>query len=826
MDDTTNPVIEKSPEIIRALEEDDVGPTDVAREYLEAIDSRLIDLGWGFRGAKTVEFGYKDQSLLNHVRNGVFFLLRLNAVAEEVGARSLSGEELRDVLAMYVAHDLHKTRDSSGPEEEFDIPREDVETFIEETGILDFGSSVNVDDLWSCACAHHYSWNAKTGRETLPFKELKYYVRLADAFASSPTPEQAVEPRNVEAFDDVFGGGLDLGHHTLSETTGILTNLLNAAVADFLEEYGYRVLCIYQDGCVYATEDRGLPDIDADFVEDVYETFTEKVRSSHHSYTNPAELASNIDTIPHLGYYKPSAEDFFYAGPDRVIEGLVYKAIRDGENEDDLPDNTIDTIEQLEQLLDVEINKTRQVLGVARMVGAVGKHVVPRLDVDDEVIATAEVFGSSDAFVRKLSQLDELDEDIHGELTSGGKWDYSYAIAQQLLHTEFDEVKAKDLSPANFGEEISRFLLSGLSKLKGWGEIADAFVDDVRDELTAYIADILVIQGESADMDSGLTDTFDEYTSKQGRKICALTNRGTTSSSMERMKAHKSLTTLKAGFTNRKPIGSAKDDDLIISYPMQIEFSLRKTGSQRREGNRLFFHFVPDYFFTPLSWRLTRTLINRYKGENRVRMGRLAEAIFASGYGSQEYSEVLENLAYGGDGGRGMVESLMQDFEEGFGGFEFAYFKSKENDTEFEFFGVYLALAIAGFTGLRVYVSRNPVPNLRARDFDEMARIGLGLSQVSNFYGESVSLTELENTLRHASALIRLGYAHSKTKDKNNNPRDSFFPKYLRVTRNKPLPGSYLLKRLAQSSDDEAKNARYLLDEARYLDVTTGVVAE
>ncbi|MDZ7688928.1 MAG: type I-D CRISPR-associated protein Cas10d/Csc3 [Halobacteriales archaeon] len=816
-----NPVIQNAGEYIEEFEkeEEDTDEHDeIALDYLRNVDGRLIDLGWGFEGAKTVEFGNTDQSLLNHVRNGVFFLLHLNQVADNLDDRVLSPDDLRDVVAMFVAHDLHKTiyDEDYNPEEEFDIPREVVEEFAEDTDLLDFADSATIEDLWSCACAHHDTWNAKTGKETLAWKERKYYVRLADSFASSPTPEEAVSDRSVAAFDDVFYESLDLGYHSLDETTGVLTNLLNAAVADLLSDYGYEVVAIYQDGCVYVSKGDEKPEVDESFVEDVYETFTEKVRNSHRSYANAVELAENINTVYNLGYYSPSDEDFFYAGPESVVHALAHKAAADG-NVDNAPtDSMVSSIQEAGEALGVELDETRQLIGVARLVGGIKKTIIPELDVEDEIQATAEVFGVSDAFLEKLA---EIDEETHDELTAGGKFDYSYGIAQELLDREVNGVTAKKLSASDFGDAVGDLLVENLSGLDGWDSIAEAFVSDIRDELTAYISDILVVEGKSPDYDAEIDDTFDQYTSKRGGKIGWLTNRTTTGMNKSEMEAKKSLTTLQAGFSNHTRVGASKPENLLISVPMRIEFSLRETGSNWREPDRLFFHFVPDYFFTPMSWEMTRAMMNRYDDDARVRVGRLAEALFESKYGEEEYTEVLENLSFNEDGGRNMVESMMQGFDDGFGSFEMAYYKQSENQTEFEFFGIFVALAVAGFTGLRVYVSSNPVPDLRARDFDEMARIGAGLSQTSRFYGESVRLTELQDTLRTASALISLGYATER--------KDSLFPKYLRATRNKLLPGSYLLKRIAQNNPDEGSRIAWnLMDEAKYLDTTTGVKIE
>jgi len=786
---------------------------ELIEDYLQNIDGALIEQRWNFEGAKTVDFGFHDQSLLNHVRNGVFFLLRLNFVAKKFDARTLSSDELRSAIGMFVAHDLHKTRETQGPKEEFDIPREMVEQFIEETGLLDFAPALTIDDCWSCACAHHDSWNAKTGRVTIHYDTLVDHVRLADAFASSPTPEEAVTQRTRERFEDVFGRDLDLRYHQITDVKGILTNLCNTAISNILSKYGYRVVTIYQDGCVYAApEDSARMDVDAELIDEIYEEFTDTVRRSHHSYSSPTELMDNI-TTSHLGYYDPSDEDFFYAGPETVLQAVVRKAAQDGDTEDDPTDAMTDGIQKVDQEMPIDLDNARQLVATARLVYTIHRTIVPEINSDrDDFQTTCEIFEINEVVEEALLDVRERDPSL---LKSGGKWEYSYAVAQELLDREFAGIPAKDLSPSRFGDEVTEFLISRLSEYDGWDTIDESFTTGIREELTAYLGDELVIEGRSLRFESGLSDQFDEYTGKRGGKICTLCNRGTTSNKGE-METKKSRSTLQAGFSNRVQIGAGKPEKLLMCSPCQIELSLRTTGATRREAGRLFFHFVPDYFYTPLLWELTRALFAHYRGDASVRMGRLAEELFHGGKDEESYQDILDYLS-SEEGGMSMIENLAQGFEEGSGTAPVGYFKPNDNETEFQFFGVFLALSIASYTGLRVLVSENPVPELRGRDFKEMARLGAGMTQVKRFYGESVTLDELEPTLKSASALIRLGY--------ENERKDSLFPKYLRATRNKLLPGSYLLKRIVQNDPDEGSRAAWnLMDEAEHLDTESGVI--
>lgn len=786
---------------------------EVINDYLQNIDGALIEQGWNFEGAKTIEFGLHDQSLLNHVRNGVFFLLRINHVAADLDARVLSTDKLRSAIGLFVAHDLHKTRQTEGPDEEFDISREMVKEFVTETGLLKFAPDITVDDCWSCARAHHDSRNAKTGQVTIAFDELLSYVRLADAFASSPTPEDAVNQRTRDRFDDVFFGDLELRYHQLTDVKGILTNLCNTAISKLLENHGYQVLTHYQDGCVYAVrEGTSVHNIDEPLISEIYDVFTKTVRQSHHSYSSPTELMDNI-TTSHLGFYGPSDEDFFYAGPENVLQAVVRKAAQDGDTDDDPTDSMSESIAKVADVVPIELDDTRQLVGTARLVYTVHRAIVPELDAEkDDFDITCYLFDVDDEVREALLHVRDQNPKL---LKSGGKWEYSYAIAQELLTREFNGIPAKDLSPKQFGDEVTEFLINRLSEFDGWEMIDDSFTIEIKKELLAYMGDILVIDGKMGSMESGVSDQFDEYTGKRGGKICTLCNRGTTGNKAD-METKKSRSTLQAGFSNRVQIGAGKPEQLLMCSPCQIELSLRTTGATRREDGRLFFHFVPDYFYTPLSWKLTRQLFTYYSNDASVRMGRLAEELFHGGKDEESYRAILDYLT-ADESGMNMMENLAQGFEEGVGTAPMGYFKPHDNDTEFQFFGVFLALSIASYTGLRVLISENPVPELRARDFKETARLGAGMTPVHRFYGEAISLTDLESTLKSASALIQLGY--------ENERNDSLFPKFLRATRNKHLPGSYLLKRIAQDNPDEGSRAAWnLMDEAKYLDIETGVI--
>jgi CRISPR-associated protein Csc3 len=261
---------------------------------------------------------------------------------------------------------------------------------------------------------------------------------------------------------------------------------------------------------------------------------------------------------------------------------------------------------------------------------------------------------------------------------------------------------------------------------------------------------------------------------------------------------------------------------------------LRRNGFNLPKGSAsnhelLYFHFVPDYFFTMESWEMINTIMGKFSDEARIRMSALASKIFNSKYidGAPEIegdvdvydswiNDMTAKLEDEGSSGMDMAQYMAQGYDNIIGNTSIVFYKPSTSVTEFHFFGVYIATLIAAYTGMRVVVSQSPIPSIRGRDFKEMVALDSINSHVTDFYGKFCPLSSLEDTLRSTSALINLFYASSGLKD-------SLLPKFLRIIRNEPLPGSYMLKMLYRNSDSGYAeiNVNKFLDSAQFLDYAT-----
>jgi CRISPR-associated protein Csc3 len=786
----------------------------VLENFRTAVDPHLVNEGWGFEAAKSVEHGKTDQSLLNHVRNGVFVLAQLNSTVRSFDGYTLDEDDLRAAIALFTIHDIHKLdpeRDAD-PTERFDIPTEEVKRYVEAFGLEEFAPNLKPADFRSCAIDHHDNWTANHDQTTRKFDDLRPFIRVADGLASCDTPEAATDGSLQNAIDRAYlKSEFELRRHVLDDVKGILTNLLNSAISECLGEHEYQPLAIYQDGCVYLVpKGSDRPSVDQEFVAGVIEQLQSKIRDSHDAYADSSELSGNLATRYAKDFYGINDQEFFYAGANNVLGAVVRKSVGDADPDDEPTENMVDSMEDLESHLPIEIERTRRPIGYGRLVYTVRRAFVdPILDeIDDDrssLEVTCDVFGVPGAVHEGLIAADE-DEDL--SLTAGGKWDYSYGIGQVLIKDGVTSVG-----------DITDRVRAGLDRLADdWTDIVEeAHAGNLRSELEAYVSDVVSIDGRPMPAsDTTLSDPFEEYHATRRGKTCVLCNRGTTSTRKKDLKAPKSLTTLQAGYSNHVPVDAGKPDDLLACVPCQIELSLRETGASRREGGRLFIHLIPDYFYTPLSWRSYSDVLSQFSGESRIELDRLAEAVLWL-TGDLDSTEVdgFESALFDEESGRQMAETLDQGFDPGsqFGARTLGYYKPEDNETEFQFFGVYVALAVAAYAGLRVYVSESPIPDVRGRDFQTYAKIGAGFTQVHDFYGSDIRLSELKSRLRASSSLVKLGYGTERN--------DALFAKFLRVTRNKLLPGSHLLKRIAQA--DDSSSARYLLEEALVLDQEVGI---
>ncbi len=815
-------------------------------DYLKVVDIHLVERGMGFKPAKSIEFGKTDQSMLNHIRNGIFFLFRFNDALEKLQARPLDEVGLRNCIALFVVHELHKLEfgeyldeeaipeGARSVETEFEIPTELIRKFVSEMQLSDFASNLTEDDYLSVAVALHKSRFSRSGARTSQFMDLEPFLYLMDNMASCTSPEEAVSIRSLTTLRDGFPqeipeNQLNLQYHRLDDVKGILTGIINKSTADIVEAQGLIMLMAYQDGCVYLAKGRNRLAISEELINKLYETLQMNIQKSTPALSESSSLAKKLST-PRLGYYGLSDEYYFFSGTETMLRSFIEKSITDAyaERTTGLTDSILDGMRRAGEVAHISLDNSKEgqriLLGFSRAVATIHKSFVSELISDNEqaLRKSCALWGTPEAIKERLVRSMIEDPTL---LANGGKWEYSYAIGQALMDKEIDGVKLRNTPPIHTINYMTKHVLNGLEGTAGWKEFVAKKTEIFRQELIEYLHDTLCINGTiSQTGESKLSDNYHEY---QGSgKICNLCNRGTL---LNKKEMENSNSFLSFNFTNRVFAGKSKPTNIFTCIPCGVELALRLNGfdlpkGKAANGELLYFHIVPDYFFTPESWMMVQSIMLKFSGDARVRMAALSSKIFSSKYANEPekeadiYDSWINDLAYKDEGegakGMGMAQYMAQGYGNLIGDTGIVFYKPSDNNTEFHFFGVYIALVIAAYTGMRIVISSAPVSSIRGRDFKEIIALDSVNSHVTDFYGRFVPLSRLETVLKAASALIQLGY------NTGSRLKDSMFAKYLRVMRNESLPGSYLLKMVYRGSEKEysESNVNNLLDEAIFLD--------
>ncbi|NMC10036.1 MAG: type I-D CRISPR-associated protein Cas10d/Csc3 [Methanothrix sp.] len=819
-------------------------------EYLNAVDVHLVERGMAFKPAKSVEFGKTDQSMLNHIRNGILFLLRFNKALEKLDARPLDKNGLKECIALFVVHDLHKLKFGEWKQDEdaletletlenqFEIPEDALKEFIDEVHLRDFAPGLKDEDYLSVAVALHKSRFSRSGARTSRFMDFEPFLYLMDSMASCASPEEAVSARSLTALRDGFPQDspedqLNLQYHRLDDVKGILSGIINKSVADVLQEQGLIVLMAYQDGCVYLGKGMQRAAVSEEFIGRVYEALEKNIQNSTPALSNPSRLGDNLNT-PRLGYYGLSDEYYFFSGPKTMLRAFIEKSITSAHAEKSagLTDSMVEGISRCAEVAPIEIENSKEgqkiLLGFARAVATVHQSFMSEMISDNKqsLRKTCEIWGVPAGVCDALIDVMERDPTY---LANGGKWEYSYAIAQCVMDRKYGDLKLRNMPPMTAIDHIVDLIWHGISQMDRWDEFVSKKTSTYRREMIEYLHDVLTINGTISRLDkSELSDAYKEY--ELSGKTCNLCNRGTL---LNKKQMENSNSFLSFNFTNRVFVGKSKPTNIYTCIPCGVELALRMNGfslpkGKRSNNEKLYFHFIPDYFFTPESWDLVNTILTKFSDEARVRMAALAERTFDSKYvGSSPevecdvdvYSSWIKDLAVKdedeGSKGMSMAQYMAQGYGNVIGNASMIFYKPSDTTTEFHFFGVYIALVIAAYTGMRVVVSQSPITTMRGRDFKEVVALDSVNSHVADFYGKFIPLSKLERTIKSASALIRLGYNTS------SGLKDSLFPKYLRVMRDEALPGSYLLKMVYRGSETE-NTVNYLLEEALFLDELKG----
>lgn len=445
----------------------------------------------------------------------------------------------------------------------------------------------------------------------------------------------------------------------------------------------------------------------------------------------------------------------------------------------------------------VDIGWGAQIISYARAISGIRKDIItPLIDAGclpspNVIQETCRMLAVSPKLTDAMVQYAETATNDHHAV--GGFWNYSYAIARDLLDRDINGITFSNMLPA--------------AKVEYLFQIASSFLDDIPEEKIQLFEEALLYPineklmvwiSENLNINGSML--YGAYTNKnskfkaycEGGGICRLTN--DTPYDNERQGLSKDVSMLKYSFSNRLPIGST-EPALYVSVPIQIELGLRIIGHGIKKGeDKLYFRLIPDYFFSYAIAEKFSRIISLFSGDAKTNIAGIARDILKDNV--PDYESMIPMLA-GENGRKGLFRNAGEGYQVASSVYDFVMNKPRDKDSEYCFFGCYLALILAVATGCRITAGENPICMITGDEFREFVALESPHISVKRIFNDRISLSSLPKTLEKASLLISLGYEVKMD--------DSFFSRYLQVMKNRQFPGSYLLKMILREFESGKK---------------------
>jgi len=302
---------------------------NVLYEYFSVIDHALRTSPYAYKPAKSTDFEKVDQTLLNHVRNGISAIIDLNKILVKRGSLNiLTEEKLKEVIALFSIHDYHKL---VGREfrEQFDLSEDEVMLFAHSIHADSFAPDLKPFDFFSVI--QHHTTIGFHDELSNKFYDYRYWFLLADALSSLEYPRVDA---NVKHYLKKIDPSFDFYYHTFSESIGLLSNIINTTVSDWLSSKDLTPFLYFENGILYLGPANTSVQLQKpDEIEEIYVKLKEKIQSSHENLSYPEKLQNSLQIQGSKGLYSVEESFFFYAGINTVTKAFLQKAALSKESE-------------------------------------------------------------------------------------------------------------------------------------------------------------------------------------------------------------------------------------------------------------------------------------------------------------------------------------------------------------------------------------------------------------------------------------------------------------------------------------------------------------
>ena len=350
--------------IDKAIEEDEEakgeGFTDSDKAYIRfrrVVEPGMVDARFDLIPSKSSDVTqrssgekFTDQTLRGHILNGAAFGAQFNDTLKKIDpSSSLSQDDLLKALALFACHDFHKTdepqkrrhRNERGlGDEDKDLGEDEVRELVDTLNLDELDTRLSFRDYYASALGAERMSGRHKQVSSKQFDILKNWVRLMDAAAGMQNPVEAnsLENRARNISDDV-----SLHYHSIDDTRGVSTNILNHAISEYLtDNEGVEDTVYFHNGVIYIAEgddislepsDEGI--VPEDALQEVLQQFIESVKESREELQKPQELQGFLNTAGVLpkGYLKINSTSYFLSGVENIFAAVrEYLAGRAGQD--------------------------------------------------------------------------------------------------------------------------------------------------------------------------------------------------------------------------------------------------------------------------------------------------------------------------------------------------------------------------------------------------------------------------------------------------------------------------------------------------------------
>ena len=654
--------------------------------FRRVVESGMVNAGFDLIPSKSSDVTqrssgerFTDQTLRGHILNGAAFGAQFNHTLKKIDPHSsLAHDELLNALAVFACHDFHKTDESQKRrlrsedglgDEDKDLGEDEVRKLVDTLRLEELDTDLCFRDYYASALGAEKMSGRHKQVSSKRFDILKDWVRLMDAAAGMQSP---VEAKSLENRVQKISSEVSLHYHSVNDTRGVSTNILNHAISEYLTDNdGVEDIVYFHNGVIYVSKadlelSRADGNIRNERLGEILDKFIEEIHDSKEKFEIPVNLSPK-------GYYKIESMSYFLSGVDNSLEIARNETVRKGNSDSWDPYSVYDdgVIAALawDILKDVPTSHHKpQTLGI--YAGTLFMELFQPLNNDnvsesisdlceslelDHIIEPLLTEYSTEEQSFSLSDLSGVDleaiaentgmskseikndidsTDLHG--SGGGSKGFAQLIGLAFLEEDSTSgVPRKQLPIDDLLSEMKNMAISYYHDWnKRWDEhrnsewdtewSAEQKIDKFELELQGvlpkasrhYIRENLEIDGKWFTQKEE-NSKFKEYTSKYQPNVCLLCNDvlvgGTQSSGI--FDASENLVGRSLTFSHMKEIDAGGGEPNAVICPVcNIEMVLRNsvhdtfTNHDENEDPSQYLVVAPDYFYSPVDITIEKIL--------------------------------------------------------------------------------------------------------------------------------------------------------------------------------------------------------------------------